>query len=135
MMDVQSFAGIPAFLIYFCVSGVLIAAYVFVYTWITPHDEFALIRSNVPGAAVSLGLSTVGFALPLTSAISHSSGILDLAIWGVIALIVQVVVYYLARIPLPDLSQRIAAGEMGPAIWLGLASVTGGLINAASMSM
>jgi putative membrane protein len=35
----------------------------------------------------------------------------------------------------PDLSKRIAAGEMGPAIWLGLASVTGGLINAASMSM
>jgi len=133
-MDVQSFAGIPAFLIYFCVSGVLIAAYVFVYTWITPHDEFALIRSNLPGAAVALGLSIVGFALPLTSAISHSSGIVDLTVWGVIALMVQIAVYYLARIPLPDLSHRIAKGEMGPAIWLGLASVTGGLINAASMS-
>lgn len=133
-MILQSFAGLPAFLIYFCVSAVLIAAYVFVYTWITHHDEFALIRSNVPGAAVSLGLSTIGFALPLTSAISHSSGIVDLTIWGVIALLVQVAVYYLARIPLPDLSERIAKGEMGPAIWLGLASVTGGLINAASMS-
>jgi putative membrane protein len=134
-MDGQSLAGIPAFLIYFSVSAVLIAAYVFVYTWITPHDEFALIRNNVPGAAVSLGLSTVGFALPLTSAMSHSSGIVDLAIWGVIALAVQVAVYYLARIPLPDLSQRIAKGEMGAAVWLGLASVTGGLINAASMSL
>ena len=41
---------------------------------------------------------------------------------------------YLARIPLPDLSNRIAAGELGPAIWLGCASVTAGLINAASMS-
>jgi putative membrane protein len=127
-------AGLPAFLAYFCVSLVMVVGYLYLYTWITPHDEFALIRSNVPGAAVALGLSTVGFALPLTSAISHSSGILDLTIWGVIALLVQVAVYYLARIPLPDLSQRIAAGEMGPAIWLGLASVTGGLINAASMS-
>jgi putative membrane protein len=133
-MILQSFAGLPAFLIYFCVSAVLIAAYVFVYTLITHHDEFALIRGNVPGAAVSLGLSTIGFALPLTSAIGHSSGIVDLTIWGVIALLVQVAVYYLARIPLPDLSERIAKGEMGPAIWLGLASVTGGLINAASMS-
>jgi len=133
-MILQSFAGLPAFLIYFCVSAVLIAAYVFVYTWITHHDEFALIRRDVPGAAVSLGLSTVGFALPLTSAISHSSGIVDLTIWGVIALLVQIAVYYLARIPLPDLSERIAKGEMGPAVWLGLASVTGGLINAASMS-
>lgn len=133
-MDFASLSGLPAFLIYFCVSAVLIAAYIFVYTWITPHDEFALIRNSVPGAAVSLGLSTVGFALPLTSAISHSAGIVDLTVWGAIALLVQVAVYYLARIPLPDLSQRIAKGEMGPAIWLGLASVTGGLVNAASMS-
>ena len=90
-MDPQSLAGLPAFLLYYGVAAVLIAAYIFIYTWITPHDEFALIRSNVPGAAVSLGLSTVGFALPLTSAISHSSGILDLTIWGVVALIVQIV--------------------------------------------
>ena len=133
-MYFQSHAGLPAFLLYLIVAGVLIAAYIFVYTWITPHDEFALIRNNVPGAAIALGMSTVGFALPLTSAIGHANDVVDMAIWGVIALIVQVIAYYLARIPIPDLSQRIAAGELGPAIWLGCASVTAGLINAASMS-
>ena len=133
-MDLQSLAGLPAFLGYFCVAGVLIVAYIFVYTWITPHDEFALIRNKVPGAAISLGMSTVGFALPLTSAIGHANDVVDLTIWGIVALVVQVIAYYLARIPLPDLSQRIAKGEMGPAIWLGCASVTAGLINAASMS-
>ena len=133
-MDFQSLAGLPAFLLYFIVASVLIAAYMFVYTWITPHDEFALIRSNVPGAAIALGMSTVGFALPLTSAIGHANDVVDLTIWGVVALIVQVIAYYLARIPIPDLSQRIAAGELGPAIWLGCASVAAGLINAASMS-
>jgi putative membrane protein len=133
-MDLQSLSGLPAFLIYFSVAAVLIAAYIFVYTWITPHDEFALIRNNVPGAALALGMSTVGFALPLTSAIGHANDVVDMAIWGVVALIVQIVAYYLARIPLPDLSQRIAAGELGPAIWLGCASITAGLINAASMS-
>jgi putative membrane protein len=134
-MDFQSLSGLPAFLIYFCVAAVLIAAYIFVYTWITPHDEFALIRNNVPGAALALGMSTVGFALPLTSAIGHANDVVDMTIWGVVALIVQIVAYYLARIPLPDLSQRIAAGELGPAIWLGCASITAGLINAASMSI
>ncbi len=75
----------------------------------------------------------IGFALPLTSSIAHSDGILDMAIWGVIAAIVQVAVYYLARIPVPDLSQRIANGETAPAIWLGAASVAAGMLNAASM--
>jgi len=133
-MVLQSFSGLPAFLLYFLVASVLIGAYVFVYTWITAHDEFALIRKNVPGAAISLGMSTIAFALPLTSAIGHANDVVDMTIWGVIALIVQVIAYYLARIPMPDLSQRIEAGELGPAIWLGCASVTAGLINAASMS-
>jgi putative membrane protein len=75
----------------------------------------------------------IGFALPLTSSIGHADGILDMAIWGVIALIVQVGVYYAARIPVPDLSKRIEAGEIAPAIWLGAASVTAGMLNAASM--
>src|SRR5437016_4610931 len=108
-MDLQSLAGLPAFLLYFIVAGVLIVAYIFVYTWITPHDEFALIRNNVLGAAISLGMSTVGFALPLTSAIGHANDVIDMTVWGIVALIVQIIAYYLARIPLPDLSQRIAA--------------------------
>jgi putative membrane protein len=76
----------------------------------------------------------VGFALPLTSAIGHANDVIDMVIWGVVALIVQIIAYYVARIPMRDLSRRIADGEIGPAIWLGCVSVTAGLINAASMS-
>jgi putative membrane protein len=133
-MDFSTFAGVPAFLIYFVVSAAVIVAYLFIYTWITPHDEFALIRANVPGAALALGMSMIGFALPVGSAIAHSANIIDCVIWSVIALAVQVLVYFLARIPDPGLSQRIAAGETASAIWLGLASITGGILSAAAMT-
>jgi putative membrane protein len=76
----------------------------------------------------------IGFALPLTSSIAHSDNVIDMVIWGLVALVVQIAASYLARIPIPDLSQRIAKGEIAPAIWLGAASVTAGLINAASMT-
>lgn len=132
-MVLQSLSGLPAFLIYFVVAAVLIAAYLYVYTWITAHDEFALLKANNAAAAISLGLSMIGFALPLTASIGHSDGILDMTIWGVIALIVQVGVYYVARIAVPKLSERIEAGEIAPAIWLGAASVAAGMLNAASM--
>jgi len=132
-MVLQSLSGLPAFLIYFVVAAVLIAAYLYVYTWITAHDEFALLKANNTAAAISLSLSMIGFALPLTSSIGHADGILDMAIWGVIALLVQVGVYYAARIPVPDLSKRIEAGEIAPAIWLGAASIAAGMLNAASM--
>ena len=132
-MVLQSLSGLPAFLIYFVVAAVLVAAYLYAYTLITAHDEFALLRANNTAAAISLGLSMIGFVLPLTSSIGHADGVIDMAIWGVIALIVQVGVYYAARIPVPDLSKRIENGEVAPAIWLGAASVAAGMLNAASM--
>jgi putative membrane protein len=100
-MILQSLSGVPAFLVYLVVAAALLAAYVVIYTAITRHDEFTLIRGNVPGAAVALGLSAIGFALPLTSAIGHSANVIDCAIWGVIALIVQIAVYYLVRLSIP----------------------------------
>jgi len=131
---VSSLSGLPAFLTYFCVSLIVVGAYLYIYTKITPHDEFELIRTNVPGAAVSLGLSLIGFSLPVASAVAHAANVIDCIIWSIIALVVQLIVYYLVRIPVPDVSKRIAAGELAPAVWLGLASVTGGLLSAASMT-
>ena len=133
-MVLQSLAGLPAFLLYFCVSTIAVIAFLWIYTRITAHDEFDLLNKNVPGAAISIGLSLLGFALPVASAVAHASNIVDCIIWSLIALCVQVIAYYVARIPVPNLSQRIAAGDLAPAIWLGLASITAGLLSAASMT-
>jgi putative membrane protein len=132
-MILQSLAGLPAFLVYFCTGLVAVVAFLFVYTRITPHDEFQLIRDNVPSAANSLGLSLLGFVLPVVSAIAHSGHVWDCLIWSAVALIVQIAVFFVVRIPVPNLSAKIAAGEIAPAIWLGLASLAAGALNAASM--
>jgi putative membrane protein len=122
------------FLILFLVAAVLIAIYLAVYTLATMHNEFALIRQNSIPASTSLGFSLVGFALPLGSAIVHAQTIADCLVWGLVALAVQILVYWLVRIILPNLSQRIARGEMAAALFLGAASLAAGIINAAAMS-
>jgi len=132
-MILQSLAGLPAFLVYFCTGLVAVVAFLFVYTRITPHDEFQLIRDNMPSAAIALGLSLLGFVLPVVSAIAHSGHVWDCLIWSAVALIVQIAVFFVVRIPVPNLSAKIAAGEIAPAIWLGLASLAAGALNAASM--
>ena len=134
-MVLQSLSGLPGFLAYFCVAGVAVIVYLLVYTRVTPHDEFGLIGKNVPGVAISLGLSLLGFALPVASAVAHAADIVDCAIWSLIALAVQIVAYYVAQIPVSDLAKRIAAGELAAAIWLGLASLTAGLLSAAAMTL
>jgi len=132
-MILQSLAGLPAFLVYFCTGLVAVVAFLFVYTRVTAHDEFQLIRDNVPSAAIALGFSLLGFVLPVVSAIAHSAHVWDCLIWSAVALIVQIAVFFVVRIPVPNLSAKIAAGEIAPAIWLGLASLAAGALNAASM--
>src|SRR6201985_520984 len=117
-MILQSLAGLPAFLVYFCTAIVVVVVYLLVYTRITVRDEFKLIRDNDPAAAIALGLSLLGFVLPLVSAIAHAANIVDCLIWAAIALIVQIIVYFLVRVPVPKLSERIASGELAAAIWL-----------------
>src|SRR5262245_39883175 len=134
-MVLQSLQGLPAFIAYFCLATVLAIAFLLIYTRITPTNEFELIRKNVPGAAIALGLSLFGFLLPFASAIAHASDLVDCAVWGVVAIIVQIITFYAVRIPVPNLSNRIAAGDVAPAIWLGLSSVTDGLLSAASMTL
>ena len=129
----ESLAGLPAFLAYFCTAFIAVIIYLFIYTRVT-HDEFELIRKNVPGAAVALGLSLLGFTLPVASAIAHSQNLLECAVWSIIAPIVQLIIFFVVRVPVPDLSRRIAGGEIAPAIWLGLASLAGGTLNAAAMT-
>ena len=46
----------------------------------------------------------------------------------------QILIYWLVRLAVPDLSRRIEDGRMAAAVLLGAASFAGGLVNAASMT-
>ncbi|MFR9718768.1 DUF350 domain-containing protein [Aeromonas diversa] len=129
-----SLSGLLPFLAYFLLAMVLLALFVRLYTWLTPHHEFALIQAGNPAAATAFGGALIGFALPLSSAISHSLSLLDCAIWGVIALLVQVGAFMVMRLLLKGLPERIAQGEMASAILVAAASLAVGLLNAACMT-
>ncbi len=127
-------ANLSEFLLFFVVASVLALFYVFVYTRVTRHDELALIKKNSTAAAVAFAGSLIGFALPLASTMINSVNVIELVLWGVIALIVQLLVYLLIRLPMPRISERIEADEVAAGIWLGACSMVAGILNAASMT-
>jgi putative membrane protein len=129
-----SFVGLPAFLSYFAAAIVLLLMFGFIYTRLTAHDEFALIREGKSAAAVALGGSLLAFALPLCSAIVHSVSLVDFLIWGVIALLIQILTFFAVRLFLTNLSQRISNNEMAAAVFVALTSLSVGAINAACMT-
>jgi putative membrane protein len=129
-----SFVGLPSFLSYFAIAMLLLLLFGFIYTRLTAHDEFELIRNGKSAAAVALGGSLVAFALPLCSAIVHSVSIVDFVIWGVIAMVIQIGTFFVVRLFLTNLSQRISNNELSAGLFVALASLSVGVINAACMT-
>lgn len=125
---------LPAFLGYFAAAAILTLVYVVIYTFVTRHNEFELIKQNLVAASVAFSGSLLGFCLPVASAMLSSVTILGMVVWGLVALIVQIIVYLLVRMPMPRVSERIEANELAAGIWLGSASLAGGILNAASMT-
>ena len=129
-----SLEGLPWFLAYLAAAVVLTLVYAVIYMWVTPHPEITLIRDNNLAAAIAFAGSLIGFCMPLASAIANSAALVDFVAWGLIAVAVQIAIFYLVRLPIPKISERIEKGEMASGLWLGSASLAGGLLNAASMT-
>lgn len=130
----ESFAGFDDFLVYLAISLALTAMFVAVYVRVTPHREFALIREGNLAAAFSLSGSLLGFIVPLTAAVRYSVSVVDMAIWGLIALVVQVSAFLAVKAMIPTLSQDIASGKSAQGFFLGSLSLGVGLVNGACMS-
>ncbi len=130
----DSLVGLPLFAAYLATAFVLTFLFVVIYIWVTPHPEIKLIRENNLAASLAFAGSLVGFSLPLASAIANSVALVDCIVWGLIAIVVQIAVCYLVRLPIPKISERIENGETASGLWLGAASLTGGILNAAAMT-
>ena len=129
-----SMAGLPAFLLYFCLGVALIASFAGVYLKMTAHDEIALIRGGNLSAAIALGGNLAGFSIPLEKAIAQASSIPDLVIWAVAAMLIQFGAYWLARMLIPDLSRKIEEDRLPSAAMLAVIAVISGTLAAASMT-
>ena len=129
-----SLAGLPAFLSYFGIAIGLLVLFCTIYVHLTPHHEFKLIRENKSAATLAFGGSLLGFCLPLHAAITNSVSLADCAIWGAIALLVQLLAFFAVRLFLGNLSNRIAANETAAGGFVAAVSLGVGLLNAASMS-
>jgi putative membrane protein len=127
-------AGAPAFALYFGAGLFMLVLFGLIYTALTPHKEWQLIRTNVPAAALAFGGSLLGFVLPLASAMRESVSLLDFLLWGLVALIAQLLTFALLRALIPGLGQRIGDNEMASGILVALSSVSVGVLNAAAMN-
>lgn len=126
--------ALPHFLLYFFGASALAIAFFLLYTLITPHREFALIREGNAAVATQLTGSFIGFALPVASVISHSVSIVDMLLWGGVATLVQLTVFLvLSRLIFPKIETRIGDGCVASGIFVGGVSLGFGILQSACM--
>lgn len=129
------FSGLLAFAAYFAGAVGFCAVFCMVYTRVTRHDEFSLIvNQQSASASIAFGGSLLGFAIALAGAIHHTGSIPEFVMWGLVALVTQIVAYGLARLAYPGLSRAIEENVLAAAIWVAAVSVSAGLLSAACMS-
>lgn len=127
--------GAQNFIIALLLSCALLALFKRIYQAITPYNERALIAEGNMAAAVALGGSMLGFALPLASALTETADRVEFVMWGILAGVVQILSFtILRRFIVADVKGNIEAGNMAVAIYLAATAIAVGLLNAASMT-
>jgi putative membrane protein len=131
----DSFAGFDDFLVYLAASLALTALFIAIYIRVTPYREIALIREGNMAAAFSLSGALLGFVIPLAAAVKYSASLADMAIWGLIALIVQLAAFVCVKLLIPTITRDIPAGNGAQGFFLGSLSLGAGILSAACMSL
>ncbi len=127
--------GAGHFILAFGLAALFLAVFKRLYQISTPYDEARLIASGNNAAAIALGGAIIGFALPLASALTQTSNVLEFAAWALLAGVIQIVASLVVRrFIVRDMVERIEGGNVASALYLAATAVGVGLLNAASMT-
>ncbi|WP_246148243.1 DUF350 domain-containing protein [Skermanella pratensis] len=102
--------GLPVLLLHFVVTLLLLALGVACYTAITPFNERHLVRGGNIAAGIVYGGTIIAFAIPLGATLVTSLFLLDIVIWGLIALVLQLAAFGIATLLFRDMRPMIEGG-------------------------
>ena len=128
------YAALPLYLAFLGTAVGLLAVGLAIYLMITPYHEIRLIRQGNKAAAYSFGGTAIGMAIMLYSTASGTFNVLELAAWGAVGLVGQILVFLLVSVLVPGLKQGIEEDRTSQGILLGALSIAMGVLNAGALS-
>jgi putative membrane protein len=126
--------GLPALIGRFLVALVLLFVGVFCYFKITPFNERKLIAENNVAAACVLVGTLIALAIPLTTTLATSSSFVDIIIWGLVALIIQLATVAAVSLFLHNVRKMVLEDNVAAAVTLAGLQIAVALLNAGVMA-
>ncbi|HFB54557.1 MAG TPA: DUF350 domain-containing protein [Hellea balneolensis] len=127
-------SGFPNLIIYLLLVTAIYVAGLFVYVKLTPHKELELISHGNMAAAVSFSGLVIGLSLPLAACLILRIGLIDVLVWGVISVLLQLFLFRITDIIFSGLPQRITEGEVPAATVLAAFKLAGSIILAVAIA-
>ncbi|AMG39312.1 MULTISPECIES: DUF350 domain-containing protein [Achromobacter] len=122
------------YLIYIVSALVMLGIFTAVYTTVTRYKEFELIRQGNIAAVLSYGGALVGFSFTLCSSIAIHASFVMFLVWGVAAMVVQLVVYAVVARAIRGLNEAIEENNIAMGGLIGSISLAAGVVNAACLT-
>ncbi|MGO4399656.1 MULTISPECIES: DUF350 domain-containing protein [Achromobacter] len=122
------------YLIYIVSALVMLGVFTAVYTAVTRYKEFDLIREGNIAAVLSYGGALVGFSFTLCSSIAVHASFVMFLVWGVAAMVVQIVVYVVIAQAIRGMNEAIEQNNIAMGGLIGSISLAAGVVNAACLT-
>ncbi len=133
--EFQAFAtGFPITLAHAAASLVLLIGGCALYSALSPYREIQLIRGGNTAAAISFGGLILALAAPLALSLNASASLIEVVLWGVAVIAMQLLACWLIDLLLSGLPQRVRDGDIAAACLLVAAKLSAAIILAAAVA-
>lgn len=126
--------GLPVLLPQFIVALALLAVGVGIYMRITPFNERQLVAEGNTAAGISMGGSILAFSIPVAATLATNHALADIVLWGVVALVLQLLAFVVVTLLIRGLRRQIESGNVASALVLVGIQLAVALMNAAAMA-
>ena len=125
--------GLPFLVSHLFITLCLLFIGITSYIFLTPIKELKLIKNGNISASISFSGALLGIGIPLASSLSVSNSILEIIIWGLTAIFLQLLCFKVTDRFLKDLSGRIEDNQLAPSILLFSIKISVSLIISAAI--
>ncbi len=126
--------GLPVLAGQFAATLALLGIGMACYMALTPFNEWRLVQEGNAAAGIVVAGTLVALALPLAATLATSVLVLDIVLWGLVALVIQLATFFVAATLLRGLRAMIEAGNVAAALVLAGIQVAVALLNAGAMA-
>ncbi len=126
--------GLPVLAGQFAATLALLGIGMACYITLTPFNEWRLVQEGNVAAGIVVAGTLVALAMPLAATLATSFNVLDIVLWGLVALVIQLATFFAATASLRGLRAMIEAGNVAAALVLIGIQLAVALLNAGAMA-